>query len=905
MIPQSVIQTVADLEYGIQEKLFNQFGNVEQSIKGFRISAGKVTTVNPLTLNTDFRKDYARLVAKMLQKYPIVVTAMEVWETNSRTQQRREAAVLTLHTSDCVWTMRCLIEGGPLRRIIKGELERPLEVSGRLVTGSLTKATAKTLTKELYGLLLTGGETWKPRFGTQMVRAMHELRDISPVTNALYSPDIPSDRLADATAMLEIVTTQADLGSQADGLQVLEILLGADITLDLHEGVGDACDVDLVVKALHQNINRKLADAGIAAAADPAGKLAIAGSYIPVSAAFGLKNIARSWFSPLDPESHSPTYDEAPRAWIDEAYDRDLERFSADPLSHDLTLTLPIYMRVQAPARSQYLGGLLDAAASEPAITACLEAMAEPLRAAVNSAASQVGVNLQFEGVERLYDQLRSKHRAWLLQRWQKAVSQASSLSAERGVPTPLEDMQAVVGAAIFVKPAAHEMVLVSVFAGGDVCMPVGLQRPVYWNLADYTDMVVEVLRNCGLTQIELGSTVVKVSEHPSDALGAPMYLDANGAWFSPASVHIPAAVGVVQSFNWEFFASEDSSDPEVLTLPVPHLMQRLGAAAVMQRHFSPEVYRIVKEALSSSSRSVEQCWEVARSQHEKLDALARTHDFAVFPPEIVALSLQLQWSRSPTINVRSTLTERLRYTDLSSKLLAKAVTAPFPLQYVHFSISDPVAEIFLDHEGQKFSVALAGAFVLQRTTDAGRTLDVHLAWQNKQDKLHVLVSAVRLDLGQDEQTVAECIEASLMGGNYESVEVRGSIGAALDELFKVLFYMGSRQARIVQADDRSKLLKDIGRKTPEQQTRLVERARGLYDHIDIGPEQALSGEVGLEGLDRRQTKVSIRRGHWHGYWRGAGRTEYVVHLLEPIIVNKRLLGEDEAPPDPRGYTLH
>jgi len=61
----------------------------------------------------------------------------------------------------------------------------------------------------------------------------------------------------------------------------------------------------------------------------------------------------------------------------------------------------------------------------------------------------------------------------------------------------------------------------------------------------------------------------------------------------------------------------------------------------------------------------------------------------------------------------------------------------------------------------------------------------------------------------------------------------------------------------------------------------------------------------GVDGMSRRQTKVFVRRGHVHGYWTGKGRTVYEAKILDPIVVNRRLLQDGEEPPMPKNYTLH
>lgn len=905
MVPDALIHAVADLEFDLQKKLFSELGSVSPSIRGYRAKNGKITTVNTLKFDGNFPERYKTLVDKMLLKFPVVSAVLEVWETDFNTQKRTEAVVINIHTASKVWNLRCGIERAPSNELVKGELSALTSALGRMMEDRPTHANAKAITKEVKALLLGSNEHWAAFLASKMARLVEDLGDIKPFTDALYEADIPTEKLRVTTAMLEELMTVTHSPSGVDGEDELEVLLGVDVSLPKEQDEG--CDVSLleIIAAVHANITEECSTVGLDVASDPEGELAIIGPFFPVSMAYALKNMARTWSGPAASIPINKQLSAGQREWFQQQFDRDYQEFVGGDMRNEVCLTLPVSISIRIPAGIAPMTRLVSSHQPDPAVASVIEQATTPIRLAVERAIGKLGLKGRFNGVGRIYDRLRVKHLVDLHCRLQHLLSLAVVSSAERGDTTAVQQMQAVVGAAEFSRPSRHEKVLVSVFSGGNVCLPIALQRLPYWNLSDYRQVVVDLLRECGLVGIDVSTDVSKQQEQPHDSFGAPMYLDGKGSWFSPIGASIPHALGVVQTLGWDFFSNDDSSDPHVLSLPAPHMMQRLGAAAVMQRHFSPETYSIVKDALSSDARSIEQCWDLARSRHVGLDKLAKTHDFAVFPPEIVGLSLQLQWSRSPTITVRSTLTERLRHTDLSSKLRTSAVNTPFLLQYVHFSSTDPVAEIRLTYDEKDYRVELAGAFVRRLNTQEGRDLDVRLVWRNPDDPLHTLISQVQLKLRGGPQTVSECIAHATQEVDYETDDVRTAELAALDELFKVLFYMASKQARVVKMDERATTLKDLGRRSPEQQQKLLARSRAIYDHILVGPEHAFDSEANMDGVTRRQTKVSIRRGHLHGYWRGTGRTEYIVHLLDPIVVNKHLLGDGDSPPDPKNYTIH
>jgi hypothetical protein len=398
---------------------------------------------------------------------------------------------------------------------------------------------------------------------------------------------------------------------------------------------------------------------------------------------------------------------------------------------------------------------------------------------------------------------------------------------------------------------------------------------------------------------------MLNAKDRPTDVFGAPMYVDPAGSWFSPMSMTVPAALGVLQTLSLDFLKSEDTDDPVTRSLPLPHMLQRLGLTAMMARRYTPEVYKVVKEALSHVDRSVDDCWDAAGKGHAGLGRMLSTkHAALAVAPATVSLSLQLHWGRAPTVKVRPTLIARIRFVDISSKLKASLVTAPFPFSYVHFGHADPVAQVSFNSGQDEKQFDMTGVFVRQLTHDGGRSLELSFVWQKQGAPMESWISTLLLKIEDGAgQTLEWCIDQALQEAQAPN-ETREAERAAAEELVKVLFYMGSRDARSIVVTERADAMKDVGKRNAAQQAKVIERARGLYDHILVGPERGMFGD-GVDGMSRRQTKVFVRRGHVHGYWTGKGRTVYEAKILDPIVVNRRLLQDGEEPPMPKNYTLH
>lgn len=901
MLQEPIAQLVADAEFDLQNHLYKKFGHVSPSIHGYHVKDGKIASVTAAEFEGEFRDVAPGLVKRLLKKFPAVVTSAEVWISDDGEQignARPERAMITVHGTDRVWVMLCGIERQSPKQLVKGDLVAQAAI-GRM-TADMGRAAARDLDR----LLREGGPTWENDAAMILARMVENLGDIKPATDVLYAPDVPGDRLAKATAMVEKLTCERwRRHPTADSPDTVVHLLGVTVLLQL-DRLGSFGDVERILMALSVEFQKELRQAGSPSAVDPKGELAIEGHLLPVSLAHGLTEMAVRWVDGVGATRVAAS--DNTRRVLNDRLAGGVQRFASNPLNRELVLTIPVAATLSAPANLMPFQALAAAAPNiDGSIAALIDRVSGLVDAAVGRVAASFEVTMRFVMFGPIYECLRAMNQRSILSAASDVVRLANDLAKQRAGGGDTEPLKAIVAAAEFAKPIPHELVMATVWGSHSVCIPLHLQRSPYWNLSQYTEMVAQALRDAGAL-VEVGRATHKLPEHLKDPFGAMMYPDATGAWFSPSAMSMPKALGVLQTLTWDFLRSAEAVDPITLALPVPHMLQRMGAVSVVQRHFVPDAYRVFKEAFSSAECGVEQCWERAASRHSGLRDLALTNPTVVKPPEIVALSLQLHWARAPTLRVRPTLTERMRFMDISAKLPSRIIAAPFPLQYVHFGAADPIAQVDLagDGEGEGAAMPFVGAFVRHSKTSDGRILDVRMIWQNNQDPRHILTSAVTLQALDSEQTVFDCIQQALQASSTDDAAAAPE-AAALEELVKVLFYVSSRGARLIESDERAAALKNIGKKSPEQQAQILERSRGLYDHILVGPEKPLGFEEPGEGAVRRQTKVSVRRGHYHGYWHGPGRTEYVLHLLDPIIVNRHLLQDGDDPPTPRDYTLH
>lgn len=890
MVPEAIVRKVAELEFNLQKQLFEEFGYAKQAFKAYERKGDKITRVISLNFKGDFATSHSSTVQKMLKKHELVATVCEAWITTSRSSIKEEAVLISIYTNEQVWVKYCSIKRNP-NTIEDGVLQSPVSLSGRMQTGPLNRNNTNLLQQELEHILRGGGsEFWPEELQMLLGRLATELRDIAPATDVLYQPDIPDARYSTALGLLEKLVTKTVYPPLEEVPVHSEMaLLGLNLQICF-----DRSDISMdpvkSVKLLLPRLSATLSKHEFPVHTERESNFILLGDYLPLSFAHGLKEQSSDWHRGKE---CGPEFNKRLFAWFLARWSADLELLDQDPFETKSEITIPLLLYID---ESNFA---LDSETwnSGKAIEAALPEIQNSLKQTLSQDPAFEDVGLRFMDVGLMFDALRNKHE----RRITSTASGLIELSVGLGVPVEQITYTAIPVSAT--KPTVHDLVMGTLTGGGKILAPQMQQRLPYWSVESYSQLWCNVFSKLGVKESIRGH-LVKVDELPVDPLGAPMYPEINGSWFSPISMRHPEALGVLKSMSWDYLTNEDTETAQSGLLPLPHQILRLGAVEMMSRHYTPAVYRILKEELSNPSRNVDASWSAAAGRHAGLSGLLGKLPSFARPDTLVSLTLQLHWTRSPTVKARPQLVELLRFTDITEKLKVQAIAVPFPLFYMHLGFENSVAEIYMgegEDAGSAFS--MTGAFIRLDNSLGERALEMAIVWQVRSDPLSASMSTLRLNLSDENVTVSECVENALVAAESPP-ETKESERAAAEELLKMVFYMGSREARRVDVKDRSKALKDLGRKNPEQQKAILEKTRALYDHILIGPEKSLFGS-NYEGLTGRQVSIHVRRGHLHGYWTGPGRTVYTMRVLEPVVVNRHLLGDGDEPPAPKDYTIH
>jgi hypothetical protein len=421
----------------------------------------------------------------------------------------------------------------------------------------------------------------------------------------------------------------------------------------------------------------------------------------------------------------------------------------------------------------------------------------------------------------------------------------------------------------------------------------------------------------------ELGIEHKRLPGQHVDALGGPkgdLNPGPDGRWLDAERAVAGAGADLIKSVNWRDYdefvggaggTGKDGSPGESVggSFPAPLAAINMGLVDVVQEHYSPKMYAALKELLSDVKLSDE---GVMRRLEERFPSsfreLMRHTPTAALPVPAEMMTLRLHWSRSPTIVVKKTLSQRMVMTDIGLDIEAGLIPTPFPLQYLHFESPREDLTWALD-EGASDEVRLSGLFVHDHPGDEDsgnvwRVIDIGILGIDARSS-KIGFADVRLTFESASSTLADALLLWRQEDpdDQPSAEWVTVIESACREIAKILIYIGSPDARRIEMNERSKLLASLKGKSEGQKLKAREQLKRVYDYIMVGPIEAFEESVTTAG--GRKMIPHHRRGGLRAVACGTGKTQRRLKLYPPLIVNKHLLGADPSTwPRPKNYRV-
>lgn len=894
------LRKIVDHLYGMAEHVFLKTDGYDPTVYGVELKAdGAIAGLHHYAV--DDPTQVSRVVAKMQKKFPVVVNIAEVWvapDTRwpaSAHPERKEQLGFMVYANGTAYAMGATIERYPTR-VSKGTLEPVGAVLGRMAPeGPVDAGNLSAFLSEVLANLRARPEDWRSKFDRDLLRVFNQPA-FAELAKAVCAVDLPPDSAGYALQQIEKLSCfvpSLDMGPMRE--RTVGWLAGIRIRVHgVKDGrLIDATETYRAMADIVPDVPNRPPNMSVFWA--PHHHFVTQGDFLPVSMAAALSAEAARWVT------ERPIGSVELIQWLEDFNDRAIHAFAERPLNEaDQSFCLIV---VVADRPGQAMHGLVDPARLtwEPGVDLGLPLFTESLAKVSELFSAQMTI----EEIAPLHQALRNKHLYEREVHLRQIVRMARELAVERGAQSTALRVEMTV--AKIAKPIPHETVYLTVWSGdGLLLMPANFQRMA----ADFYPTVLHdtaaLLRQLGVEEVVCYDGVLEADRVHLDDFGMKMMPDFKGGWFAPSEVIYPEARDVLQRLKWDFVDEAAARDPAVRDIPLPHRLLRSGLVETTQRRYKPHVYRAIRESLGDQTIADEDVWERVCDEIPAFRGLydnPNRRGFAI-PDPLVFNSLRFSWGKSPTLVIRTTLIDRLLFTDIKPDLPVAMVHAPYPLAYIHFQRR--LGEVSLrvkDETGDKGEhvYRLEGAFVRELVMEDVRRLTITLIYREGEEAVNIAAPTV-MDIADETVPLAEYI------GRYQQRIGLGEGEAAAElealmEVAKVLIYVGLPDARKVESPDRSRFLHGLQQKKAHQQLQLLHKARGRFDHILIGPERPLDDATEVLGASGRHMPVHVRRGHMHVYRIGKGRLQTVIRFLQPIVVRKDLLAGGQPPP-PKDYDV-
>jgi len=893
--PGGSVQTeIGDALYTIARELLLAQGSLPIVMYGFKTKNGRVQGVAEINPNGIVKSEVPKLVKRFLKKYPWVAMMAESWAAPanmaglpaSAHADRKEIIAVYIYGKHTMFHAAHDIQRKPFE-LIKDELTEQQNPTGALMPGGVvrSKGNAKDKAKLLHKILMHSKPGWKAEAFSNIF-SYQQAPDIKPLSDTIYNRDLPESAMLYANNLMEHLFTtfpyEDERGPHTAWLAGLQLRYQSKDSehFILPEQVMDA---------LGNILPSAAQDSGISFLVPPD---CAAYSTSPMVAVSLLSNLVRQsifWFS-----GHPMPVDAGSIAWLlqrNVKFDDELSQIRKDQpveivvfgavydLATDNNIDYPNY---DIPPRWQQSLELSDI---------------HYLQWIEATLSKNLNIDVKFTGLDPANVALRNMQ----LTRFRDKVNYTLRKLFD---PYDASQLDAEIHTVRYTEPNVHEKLIVVVRStDGKKLAPIVEQFMPWQGRKEFVDIVEQYLKEESVGVSYRSPQWIQSPSPPYDEVGGIMLPSADGTWFSGLLASYPEAKGVLQRITWKHADEKQAQDPELYKLPMPYRWERIGVIETVKHHYLPTVFDVIKQELSQFDTPYFLIIPRVCDRLPLFKALLEAHPSLALPDVIAWSTLRHLWSQSSTLVVTSSLSERLANTHLGDDMDASLIRLPFNVCYIHFEYSPEEIDASNEDANGESTVQLEGAFIEQHETDKGRVLMFNIMWTDMHSPLDAVCSEVELTITDENKPIAFYINKFFDDIGREEDD-RIYEYEALQELLKVMVYMGLKDARMVESPLRTTVRQKIGNKhrNAKQHSHYLDRIKNVYDHIRVGPEHELRK---LSVIDTTNGKKSphYRRGFMNKYWVGPGRTKVVAKFIEPVIVNKHLLTSDN-PIDPKDYDV-
>jgi hypothetical protein len=892
-----VIEHVAEQIFGLQEHIFQNMGTCPVSLLGLSIQDSGLKSVTDIVFKGDPRTELAPLLRKAQGVFDAVCVVVEAWSAPDSTYRpsdhplRKEIVGITIYAQDLVMTMNARIERTP-DRLVKDKCHVVSGYEGNLAPdgGRNTTNIRETLATDLAAVLKKQPADWLT-VTHRMMDELFALQGARELWGSIIDIGLPQSALDVVHRVFGLhysCLPPADTHSQY-------WMLGATLEVDRTERIDfDPYGITAKLGNLYADATTAPEVSWLALEEVPI----LLFGYLPAT---GFYNALWEVAAELEGSRHLGSKGlEFLRERTEEQSEQAQKKLVIG--THSFFFTIPLIVKLPLSPKE------MDAARATPqsldypaALGEVSQALTAQLNALLVEHSNEFAVKVHCVSVEPVNEAINTVEaglaRSYLL----------DMLGiARRRYPHAL---RAEITAVHLTEGGSADLIYATLWGEEDDSFALGasVMRMPHLGFPACAEGIAEIFRSEGIATA-IYPDVLQVPKKPLDNVAHAAYFpDFRGGWFNPQDLIAPGSRDIVRSLNWMLPRSDMCEDPLIQGLPMPHLLLRLGALEMVQEHYTPLLYKALKEIATDVSLDSDAMWERLGERIPVVKSVDKAAKDTLRPPLVYEYTLRLHWSRSPTFKVRSSLIERLKVTNINLKVPAQLFRAPFKLCFIAFE--KPLdyigwSEEVRDGKNTKAeTLGLEGAFVHTTTKGAARVVRLILLGRGVEDFSLTTSHEMWLTIEDETRPLNEYLKR-FCEAEQISDEIFDELRPALEEIVKVLVYLALREARTVESKERTEAVKEASGKKLDKQLKVLHRARGLYDHILVGPEMPLELPE-AHGFTGRTMPVHVRRGFLNHYWTGKGRTVLRAVFIEEVMVNKHLLKDPNDAPPPKDYRLH
>lgn len=248
-------------------------------------------------------------------------------------------------------------------------------------------------------------------------------------------------------------------------------------------------------------------------------------------------------------------------------------------------------------------------------------------------------------------------------------------------------------------------------------------------------------------------------------------------------------------------------------------------------------------------------------------------------------------------VKTTSIFDELMAHTDIDKVPLSYLIP---PYQALFFQLNDLIK---FNSTSLNISGVISGAYLFSRKDEENLYLEVHLIrMDHTNQQMHFAIDRKVINLS-DSGGIFSAIDELATFKDSDN-ELEGLLNQVYEVIFKTILYMGLKDARIKQVNDRDAREQKLLNVKAKKAKKLANKVSYKFNYILIGSEEDDSFPVKtVIGSNGRVMPVHWRRGHLRNQKYGHNLESSYLVWIKPTLINQKLMS-DNSDIKPKDYII-